>query len=130
VQSSGRVLAFFCASKMNQQQANLTSFADGCKAEPELTPQLGQHERMPDDLAALRRANRWHDVVRMLIERARGSGDTAARVQDWNEAGVVFLERFDNQFEAMRCFEASLVLDPNQPAISAKLHDLHELRRP
>ena len=34
------MFAFYCASKMNQQQANLTSFVDGCKAEPELTKQI------------------------------------------------------------------------------------------
>ena len=82
-----------------------------------------------DDLGALRDARRWHDVFRALTLRAAGSGDAESRIRDWNEAGMLMLDKFANQAEAIRCFEASLALEPDQPEISACLRDLHERRR-
>jgi hypothetical protein len=82
-----------------------------------------------DDLSALRDARRWHDVFGALTLRAAGSGDVEGRVRDWNEAGMLMLEKFANQAEAIRCFEASLSLDRDQPEILARLRGLHERRR-
>ena len=83
--------------------------------------------RRDDDLDELRRAGRWHDVVRVLT--ARTGGDVAARVRDLNEAAVVLLERFGNEAEALRCFEASLALDADQPSIASALRELLDRRR-
>lgn len=64
----------------------------------------------------------------LLTERAV-TGPMAQRPTSWNDAATLMRERFANEAEAIRCWRASLALDPAQPEIVASLRVLLAKRR-
>jgi len=82
-----------------------------------------------DELDALKAAKRWADVFQVLTSRATEVSVPRAAVELWNEAGDLMLKRFANQREALRCFEVSLALDPEQDGIREKALGLYRQRR-
>ena len=82
-----------------------------------------------DELEALKRGKRWSDVLEVLTRRAAHESDPTTAIESWNEAGKLALARFGNQREALRCFEASLALDPAQQEIREAALALYRKRR-
>lgn len=57
------------------------------------------------------------------------TGPMAERPKSWNDAATLMRDRFANEAETIRCWTASLALDPAQPQIVASLRALLTKRR-
>lgn len=93
------------------------------------TPGVTASDRAADaKLDALRQKQDWAGVFAVLTERAV-EGPVADRPKHWNEAATLVRERFRNESEAIRCWTASLAIDPAQPEVVASLRPLFIKRR-
>ncbi|RMG99750.1 MAG: tetratricopeptide repeat protein [Deltaproteobacteria bacterium] len=72
---------------------------------------------------------RWPDLIGRIRRRADLVEDPAEKVRLHLEAGNLFLDKFNNQAEAIKSFEAVLEVDPSQPEALEKLQALYARRR-
>ncbi|HRI06204.1 MAG TPA: tetratricopeptide repeat protein [Nannocystaceae bacterium] len=72
---------------------------------------------------------RWPDLISRIRRRAELTDDPQARALLNLEAGNLFLDKFNNQAEAIKSFEAVLETDDRNAEAIAKLKDLYSRRR-
>jgi golgin subfamily B member 1 len=72
---------------------------------------------------------RWPDLIGRIRRRAELTQDPVGRTALQLEAGNLFLEKFNNQAEAIKSFEAVLEDDPLNGDALTKLEDLYGRRR-
>jgi len=72
---------------------------------------------------------RWPDLIGRLRRRAELTQDGRQRTELNLEAGRLFLDKFNNQAEAIKSFEAVLETDSYNAEAIAKLKDLYGRRR-
>ncbi|HEY8379115.1 MAG TPA: tetratricopeptide repeat protein, partial [Nannocystis sp.] len=72
---------------------------------------------------------RWPDLIGRIRRRAELTTDPAGRTALHLEAGRLFLEKFNNQAEAIKSFEAVLEADEYNVEAIGKLKDLYAKRR-
>ncbi|MBK8260921.1 MAG: tetratricopeptide repeat protein [Nannocystis sp.] len=75
------------------------------------------------------RMKRWPDLISRIRRRAELTEDLTARAQLNLEAGNLFLDKFNNQAEAIKSFESVLESDDRNTEAIAKLKDLYSRRR-
>ena len=72
---------------------------------------------------------RWPDLIGRIRRRAELTVDQAGRTELHLEAGRLFLEKFNNQAEAIKSFESVLEADEFNAEAISKLKDLYAKRR-
>src|SRR5690606_2055233 len=72
---------------------------------------------------------RWPDLISRIRRRAELTTDPEGRTALHLEAGRLFLEKFNNQAEAIKSFEAVLEADEFNVEAISKLKDLYAKRR-
>ena len=72
---------------------------------------------------------RWPDLISRIRRRAELHEDPIKKVELHLEAGNLFLDKFNNQAEAIKSFESALEIDEYNPEALAKLKDLYGRRR-
>src|SRR5690606_30871227 len=77
----------------------------------------------------LEEMKRWPDVVGRIRRRAELVEDPEEQKQLHLQAGTLFLEKFNNQAEAIKSFEAVLEGDEYEPTAIARLKELYARRR-
>ncbi|MGB1275132.1 MAG: hypothetical protein ACPG77_05225, partial [Nannocystaceae bacterium] len=79
--------------------------------------------------AQFEKMKRWPDLIGRIRRRAELTEDPTARVELYLEAGRLFLEKFNNQAEAIKSFEAVLAADEYNVEAIGKLKELYGRRR-
>ena len=72
---------------------------------------------------------RWPDLISRIRRRAELTEDPEAKTALYLEAGNLFLEKFNNQAEAIKSFEAVLDVDESNAEAIGKLEELYARRR-
>lgn len=72
---------------------------------------------------------RWSDVIGRLRKRAELTEDAEHRVELLLESGNLYLDKYSNQPEAIKCFEEVLEDDPSNAQAIEKLKELYQRRR-
>ncbi|MCA9638410.1 MAG: hypothetical protein KC420_20410, partial [Myxococcales bacterium] len=72
---------------------------------------------------------RWPDLISRIRRRAELTEDPVAQAALHLEAGNLFLDKFNNQAEAIKSFEAVLETDDNNADAIGKLKELYARRR-
>ena len=72
---------------------------------------------------------RWPDLIGRIRRRAELVDDPDEKVRLYLEAGRLFLDKFNNQAEAIKSFEAVLDVEPSHPEALEKLQALYARRR-
>lgn len=72
---------------------------------------------------------RWPDLIGRIRRRAELTEDLEQRKSLYLQAGNLFLEKFNNQAEAIKSYEAVLEVDEYEPTAIAILKDLYARRR-
>ncbi len=72
---------------------------------------------------------RWPDLIGRIRRRAELSPNSDEQKSLHLQAGNLFLDKFNNQAEAIKSYEAVLEVDPMEPTAIAKLKDLYGRRR-
>ncbi|MBP7288872.1 MAG: tetratricopeptide repeat protein [Nannocystaceae bacterium] len=72
---------------------------------------------------------RWPDLIGRIRRRAELSPDPEQQKALHLQAGNLFLDKFNNQAEAIKSYEAVLEIDAYEPTAIAKLKDLYGRRR-
>ena len=72
---------------------------------------------------------RWPDLIGRIRRRAELTQDPAGRTELHLEAGRLFLDKFNNQAEAIKSFESVLEADEYNAEAISKLKDLYAKRR-
>jgi tetratricopeptide (TPR) repeat protein len=77
----------------------------------------------------LRALGRFPDLIEVLRKRAEAVAEAAQKIEIYDAIARLFIERFANQAEAIKAYEAIRAIDPLQPGALAALEDLYEKRR-
>lgn len=109
--------------KMNQETSSISVYQQVLKLKP------GQSEAMETLLDIYERMNRWPDYVKLLAQKAELAEDRDEQIQGLLEVAQMYLERFNNQGEAMKAYERVLELDANNETAAAYLMQMYEKRR-
>ena len=72
---------------------------------------------------------RWPDLISRIRRRAELHEDPAVKTDLNLQAGRLFLDKFNNQAEAIKSFESVLETDPYNAEALANLKDLYSKRR-
>ncbi len=72
---------------------------------------------------------RWPDLIGRIRRRAELVDDMNARKDLHLQAGALFLDKFNNQAEAIKSYEAVLECDEYDPTAIGKLKELYQRRR-
>ncbi|MBV1862295.1 MAG: tetratricopeptide repeat protein, partial [Nannocystaceae bacterium] len=72
---------------------------------------------------------RWPDLIGRIRRRAELVQDMDARKDLHLQAGALFLDKFNNQAEAIKSYEAVLECDEYDPTAIGKLKELYQRRR-
>ncbi len=72
---------------------------------------------------------RWPDLIGRIRRRAELVDDMEARKELHLQAGSLFLEKFNNQAEAIKSYESVLECDEYDPVAIGKLKELYQRRR-
>lgn len=75
------------------------------------------------------RMKRWAEVIGRVRARAELSESLEDRIELKLEAGNLYLEKFSNQTEAIKCFEELLEDDPSNAQAITRLKQLYQKRR-
>ena len=73
--------------------------------------------------------NNFRDLAKVLRRKADAVGSDAERLAVLEELAVLFVEKFNNQAEALSVFEQIRELDPDNAEALAQLETLYERRR-
>ena len=84
---------------------------------------------MDELIALLNELNNHRELVNVLRRKAEAVDDVATKIALQEEVATLFVERFNNQAEALACYEAILELDPGNENALLQLEDLYERRR-
>lgn len=94
------------------------------------------HKLDPDDIAILdemaaqyEKLSRWTDLISVLKKKAEITADAEESVAIWTQIATLFVERFSNQAEAIKAYEAILELDPTNRQAMSELRSMYERRR-
>ncbi len=109
--------------KMNQETSSISVYQQVLKVDQ------AQPEAMQTLLEIYERMNRWPDYVKLLAQKAELAADPAARVAGLLEVAQLYLERFNNQGEAMKCYERVMEIQPDNETASSYLIQMYEKRR-
>jgi tetratricopeptide (TPR) repeat protein len=92
--------------------------------------------QQPDNLAVLdqlaaqyEQMKRWPDLVSTLAKKAQRLQDKGEKVALHLRVANLYLEKFSNQAEAIKAFEAALELDPDNLEAASHLKSVYEKRR-
>ena len=99
--------------KFAEEKANLDTLLQVVEAQQQ------QYEKM----------KRWPDLVGRMRRRAELVEDPEEKVKLYLEAGRIFVEKFNNQMEAVKSFEAVLDVDPTNAEALERLQALYARRR-
>ena len=72
---------------------------------------------------------RWPDIIGLLRRKAAVVESTADKVALQLRIATLYLEKFQNQAEAIKCFEVVIELDPANPEATGFLKQMYEKRR-
>jgi golgin subfamily B member 1 len=72
---------------------------------------------------------RWPDIIALLRKKAAASESTEEKVALQLRVANLYIEKFQNQAEAIKCFEAILEIDPANSAAIQYLKQMYEKRR-
>jgi len=99
----------------------------------ELLEQVGEPSRLvavvEQQQVQFEAMKRWPDLIGRVRRRAELTEDPASRKELHLQAGHLFLDKFNNQAEAIKSFESVLEVDEYDPTAIAQLKDLYSRRR-
>jgi len=72
---------------------------------------------------------RWPDIIAILRKKAALVASPAAKVAIQLRVANLYIEKFQNQAEAIKCFEAILEIDPTNAEAIQYLKQMYEKRR-
>jgi len=72
---------------------------------------------------------RWPDIIALLRKKAASAGSTQEKVALQLRVANLYLQKFQNQAEAIKCFEAILEIDSSNPDAVSFLKQMYEKRR-
>jgi tetratricopeptide (TPR) repeat protein len=73
--------------------------------------------------------SKWADLISLLRKRATVVESETEKVALHLRVATIYKEKFNNQAEAMKAFEAALEIDPANPGALAELKAMYEKRR-
>jgi tetratricopeptide (TPR) repeat protein len=116
-------MASIYKDRMNQETSSISLYQQVIKTEP-----TNRHatEQLLDIYGKL---NRWPDYVKLLAVKAENAGNAAEKLDLTLQVASLYIEKFNNQGEAIKHYERVLELDPGNDRATAFLLDMYEKRR-
>jgi tetratricopeptide (TPR) repeat protein len=74
-------------------------------------------------------AKRFNEYVKTLVELAEAETEPASKIDYYTQAAELFISKFSNTAEAVKCYEAILAIDPDNAAAVDFLRQSYEKRR-
>ena len=116
-------MASIYRNKMNQETSSISLYQQVLKSEPEnLTA-------MDELLNIYNKLGRWPDYIRLLAQKIDYVKDKEQKLAIALEVAKFYLEKFNNQGEAIKYYEKALEIDRNNEQAVQYLLQMYEKRR-
>ncbi len=89
----------------------------------------GNREALDELCVRYEKASRWNDLIGVLKRKAELVEDQAERIELLRRIAELYLERFNNQAQAVKPLEAILEMDPGNRDALATLRKIYQHRR-